>query len=76
VIAFTALMFSPINFPIERLPDWLQSLHLALPLYHMAEVMRASLANETFHAEPISYVVLVVWAVLGFLGAIRFLERA
>lgn len=76
VIAFTALMFSPINFPIERLPEWLQSLHMALPQYHMAEVMRASLASATFQAEPISYVVLAVWAVLGFVGAIRFLERA
>lgn len=76
VIAFTALMFSPINFPIERLPEWLQAVHLALPLFHMAEVMRASLADATFQADPVSYVVLAVWAVLGFVGAVRFLEHA
>ncbi|AKK05057.1 ABC-type polysaccharide/polyol phosphate export systems, permease component [Corynebacterium mustelae] len=76
VIAFTALMFSPINFPLERLPEWLQVVHLVLPLHHMAEVMRASLANATFSAHWGSYVILGVWAVLGFVGAARVLERA
>lgn len=76
VIAFTALMFSPINFPIERLPEWLQVVHQVLPLYHMAEVMRASLASTTFQASPVSYLVLGAWAVIGFLGAVRFLEKA
>jgi hypothetical protein len=41
----------------------------------MAQVMRASLAHETFQAGIISYVVLAVWSVLGFLAAIRILER-
>ncbi|WP_424184591.1 ABC transporter permease [Actinokineospora sp. G85] len=76
LIAFTALMFSPINFPIERLPGWLQTVHEVLPIYHMAEVMRASLAHTTFTASPWSYAILAVWSVLGFAGAIRFLERA
>ena len=76
VIAFTALMFSPINFRSSGCPNGWQSRHMALPPYHMAEVMRASLASATFQAEAISYVVLAVWAVLGFAGAIRFLERA
>lgn len=76
VIAFTSLMFSPINFPIERLPEWLQIVQQVLPIYHMAEVMRSALANATFHAHPISYIILAVWALLGFFGAIRFLERA
>jgi ABC-2 type transport system permease protein len=76
VIAFLALMFSPINFPIERLPDWVQNVHEVLPIYHMAEVMRASLAHATFDARPLSYIVLGAWAVVGFAGAIRFLEKA
>lgn len=76
VIAFMSLMFSPINFPIERLPEWLQTVHEVLPMYHMAEVMRGSLAHTTFDAQPASYLVLGVWAVLGFFGAMRFLEKA
>ncbi|WP_300264874.1 ABC transporter permease [Microbacterium sp.] len=76
VIAFTALMFTPINFPIDRLPEWLQVVHMGLPLYHMAEVMRAALAQSVFSADPISYIILGVWALIGFFGAARFLERA
>lgn len=76
VIAFTSLMFSPINFPIDRLPVWLQIIQQVLPIYHMAEVMRAALAHETFQAQPISYIVLGAWAIVGFFGAARFLERA
>ncbi len=76
VIAFTSLMFSPINFPLERLPEWLQIVQQVLPIYHMAEVMRAGLAHTTFEAQPISYIVLGIWAVVGFFGAARFLERA
>ncbi|MEU5552251.1 MULTISPECIES: ABC transporter permease [unclassified Micromonospora] len=76
LIAFTSLMFSPINFPIERLPGWVQAVHEVLPIYHMAEVMRASLAHTTFEARPISYIILGVWTVVGFFGAARFLERA
>ncbi|OLF10145.1 ABC transporter [Actinophytocola xinjiangensis] len=76
LIAFTSLMFSPINFPLERLPEWLQSVHEVLPIYHMAEVMRASLAHTSFSAEPVSYIVLGAWTIVGFFGAVRFLEKA
>lgn len=76
VIAFTALMFSPINYPIERLPEWLQFIHRLLPIYPMAEVMRASLACKTFSADISCYVILGIWVVIGFFGAIRFLEKA
>ncbi|MGM1057644.1 ABC transporter permease [Saccharothrix sp. Mg75] len=76
LIAFISLMFSPINFPIERLPGWVQAVHEVLPIYHMAEVMRASLAHTTFEAQPISYIILGAWTVVGFFGAVRFLERA
>ena len=38
----------------------------------MAEVMRSALGNEIFHAQPLSYIILAIWALLGFFGAIRF----
>lgn len=76
LIAFISLMFSPINFPIDRLPGWVQAVHEVLPIYHMAEVMRASLAHTTFEAQPISYIILGAWTIVGFFGAVRFLERA
>jgi len=75
IVVFGALMFSPVNFPMERLPEWLQSLHEVLPIYSMAEVMRASLAASTFDATLGNYINLMVWCVLGFGGAIFILNR-
>ncbi|WP_163580529.1 ABC transporter permease [Gracilibacillus saliphilus] len=75
IVVFGALMFSPVNFPMDRLPEWLQSLHEVLPIYSMAEVMRASLAASTFDATMGNYINLMVWCILGFGGAIFILNR-
>ncbi|PAV28052.1 ABC transporter [Virgibacillus profundi] len=75
IIVFGALMFSPVNFPMERLPEWLQLLHEVLPIYSMAEVMRASLAASTFTADAGNYINLIVWCILGYGGAIFILNR-
>jgi ABC-2 type transport system permease protein len=75
VIVFGSLMFSPINFPMERLPDWLQSLHTVLPLYSMAEIMRAALADTAFSASTGNFVNVAIWCVVGYGGAIFILNR-
>ncbi|GAB2574172.1 ABC transporter permease [Gracilibacillus alcaliphilus] len=75
VIVFGALMFSPVNFPMDRLPEWLQTLHEILPIYSMAEVMRASLAASTFEATAGNYINLFIWCILGYGGAIFILNK-
>lgn len=75
VIVFGALMFSPVNFPMERLPEWLQTVHSVLPIYSMAEVMRASLAASTFTASLGNYINLFIWCVIGYGGAIFILNK-
>lgn len=75
VIVFGALMFSPVNFPMDRLPEWLQTLHEVLPIYSMAEVMRASLAASTFDASIGNYLNLFIWCILGYGGAMIILNK-
>lgn len=75
VLIFGALMFSPINFPMDRLPEWLQVLHTVLPMYSMAEVMRASLAASTFEAGIGHFINLTIWCVLGYGGAAFILTK-
>ncbi len=75
VIVFGALMFSPVNFPMERLPEWLQTAHTFLPIYSMAEVTRASLAASTFTATFGNYITLFIWSIIGFGGAIYILNK-
>ena len=45
VIIFFLFLFSPINFPIDRLPEWIQSLHEVLPIEPMAELVRSTLTG-------------------------------
>jgi len=46
------LMFSPLNFPADRLPGWLAAIHNVLPIQAMGEVMRGTLASNSF---PITF---------------------
>ncbi len=37
VLVVFVLMFSPLNFPADRLPDWLAAIHAVLPIQSMGE---------------------------------------
>lgn len=75
IVVFGAMMFSPVNFPMERLPEWLQTIHHVLPLYSMAEIMRGSLASSVFSVNWIHFVTLSIWCLIGYGGAIYILNR-
>lgn len=64
VLVFAVLLFSPINFPAERLPDWLQSVHAVLPVAAMGEVIRGSLASTTFPLTTGPFLFLGAWCVV------------
>ena len=63
LVIFVALMFSPIAFPIENFPGWLAAAHRVLPFWHMANVVRASLARGLVSDVWVSYLVLGGWTV-------------
>lgn len=61
VLVFGVLLFSPINYPAERMPEWMQDIHAVLPVQAMGEVVRGSLAPETFGLTAGPFAVLAVW---------------
>lgn len=65
VIIFFLFLYSPINFPIERLPGWLQSLHEVLPVEPMAELVRGTLTGTATAMGD--WVIVAVWAIGSFL---------
>lgn len=73
-VVFVTLMFSPVTFPAERLPAWLAGVHKVLPFDSMATIVRSSLA-EPRTATWLNYVVVAVWAVLGFALTLRVMAR-
>lgn len=64
ILVVGVLIFSPINFPAERLPEWLQGIHDVLPVEAMGEVIRGSLAADTFTLTAGPFVLLTGWCVV------------
>lgn len=56
--------FSPVSFPVERLPHWLSNLHEFLPIHHMSLLVRSSLTEGLVDATVKSWLVLAVWTVI------------
>jgi ABC-2 type transport system permease protein len=68
-------LFSPINYPAERLPGWLAALHEWLPFEHMANAVRGSLTADLGADVGRSLLVLSGWAVLAWLLLFQVLAR-
>lgn len=65
------LLFSPVNFPIERLPEFLQAIHLVLPIKYMADLMRWSLTGSFADNIPLAFGVVTLWCALGIAACWR-----
>jgi ABC-2 type transport system permease protein len=66
VLVVFILMFSPLNFPADRLPGWLAAIHGVLPIQAMGEVMRGTLASNSFPITIGAFALLAVWCAGSF----------
>jgi len=75
LIIFSLFLFSPINFPIERLPEWLASIHRILPVKYAADAVRGALVPGYKDGLGLSLIMLIGWCLVGlginFLAATR-----
>jgi ABC-2 type transport system permease protein len=63
VLVVFILMFSPLTFPADRLPGWLETIHSVLPIQAMGEVMRGTIASNTFEVTAGAFALLAGWCV-------------
>jgi|GEM_PF-195111 len=75
VLIFVVLLFSPVVFPISQLPGWLAEVHRILPIYHLAQVLRASVTTGLVSGLALSYAVLIAWTVAGWAAAAWVIGR-
>ena len=68
-------LFSPLNFPAERLPEWLQSIHAVLPIAPMADLMRGSLIAGTHPRTAHDFLVLALWCTVGVVATLRMVAK-
>lgn len=66
VLVVFVLMFSPLNFPVERLPSWLATIHILLPIQAMGQIIRGTVASNVFPLTIQPWIVLSVWCLVGF----------
>lgn len=64
LLIFFLIGFSPVNFPIDRLPSWLATLHEYLPIYPMSLVVRGSLTDGLVVVTARSWLVLGTWTIV------------
>ena len=64
-LAILILLFSPVNFPVDRLPDALQTIHLLLPIKYMADLVRWSLTGGFAENIALAFAIVAGWCALG-----------
>lgn len=75
VLVFFTLLFSPVNFPVDRLPGWLQAAHAVLPVRYMADAVRQTLDAPASGVAGRPFAMLTVWACLCAALAHRAMTR-
>jgi ABC-2 type transport system permease protein len=75
MLIFIVMLFSPVSYPADRLPDWLATAHQFLPIEPMAQLIRAGLASNEFSMPLRSLIVLGAWCAACLGGAILALRR-
>ncbi len=75
VLVVFILMFSPLNLPADRLPGWLATVHSFLPIQAMGELMRGTLASNTFPLTSGAFLLLGAWCLATFSATSVVLTR-
>src|SRR5437588_4469818 len=74
-IAMGILLFSPLDFPISRLPGWLQIVHRILPIKYMADLIRWSTTGRFVDDVGLAFAVVGAWCVVSLIITYRVATR-
>jgi ABC-2 type transport system permease protein len=75
LIFVVTLMFTPINFPADRLPGWLAGVHAWLPFTYMAQAIRDTVNVPETGVPALPFAVLTLWCVAGLAVTYRVMTR-
>jgi len=74
IFSFVVMLFSPVMFPVERLPGWLQSIHTVLPIQYMADLSRGTITDLDVNL-GLAFVVVGAWCIVGFILTLIVVNR-
>lgn len=70
-ISIGILLFSPINFPIDRLPSAVEAVHRVLPVAYMGDLIRWSLTGKFVSAPGLAFAIVAAWCAAGLAVSYR-----
>lgn len=73
-LLFFIVFFSPVLYPIERLPAWLAVIHRILPIKYMAELSRGALTDMEVNM-GLAFAVTGAWCAASFLFCYFIMKR-
>ena len=74
VIVFAIMIFSPIMYPVEQLPDWLAAVHRVLPVQYMADLTRGTLTDLNVNL-GLAFAVVGGWCLFGLIATSALIHR-
>jgi ABC-2 type transport system permease protein len=74
IIIFAVMLFSPVMYPAERLPGWLQAIHQVLPIQYMADIVRGTLTDLDVNL-GLAFIVTGAWCAAGFIVTLYVVQR-
>ena len=74
-VSIGLLLFSPITFPLDRLPEALQDVHRVLPITYMADIMRGGLTGQYGADRALAFSVVTAYCVGGLALSARAARR-
>lgn len=74
-VLLVALMFAPVNYPADRLPNWLATVHEWLPFSYMAQAIRETLQAPAGGISITPFLVLAAWCVVGLAVTYRVMAK-
>lgn len=74
LLLFIVVFFSPVIYPVERLPAWMAAIHNVLPIKYMADLSRGSLSDVDVNM-GLAFTVTGIWCVASFLFCYIVMKR-
>ncbi len=74
ILVFVIMIFSPVVYPTEQLPNWMSTLHSVLPIKYMADLSRGTLTNLDVNL-PLAFTIVMAWCLFGFSITVVVLRR-
>lgn len=74
IIIFGIMLFSPIMYPMEQLPNWMAVIHRFLPIKYMADLLRGTLTDLPVNL-GLAFAVVSVWCLVGLVVTSLLVRR-